>query len=95
MIGKTNSCSQGYDSNFDCPFEDWRSTYKGDKEMIVAFTRLGQSSDILIREINREKIQYYVEVRRELKIQHDAPFGKDYEAAEKFYDSILAEYVGE
>lgn len=63
---------------------------------IVAFTRLGPASDILIRETKMEDSQSYcVELRRSLKLQHEQQFGNDYEAAEKFYDSLLAEYGGE
>lgn len=62
--------------------------------MVVAFTRIGPASDILIREIKGAEVQYHVEVRRELKVQHDTSFGKDYEAAEKLYESLLEEYGG-
>lgn len=62
--------------------------------MVVAFTSIGLASDILIREVKGLEVQYHVEIRRELKVQYDTSFGKDYEAAEKLYESLLEEYGG-
>lgn len=85
-----DKCSQGYENEEDCPFEDWRDTYKGDK-MIVAFTKIGPSSDVLIREVKGEQNEYRVEVRRNLKVEHETPAFTGYEDAEKFYESLLSE----
>lgn len=54
--------------------------------MIVAFTKVGSTDDILIRENNKE---YVVEVRKNLVIEHKTPVFEKYEEAEKFYEDIL------
>lgn len=91
----TNKCSQGFGiENDDCFFEDWKSIYKGEIVMgeIIAFTKINDVDDVLIRESNG---RYNVEVRSNLCTKKILPFDKDYDAAEKFYNSITSEYGDE
>lgn len=65
-------------------------------ETIIAFTKINDERDVLIREIaNKGHSTYCVQVRKNLVPVELKIFGDNYSEAEKFYEGFMTELVEE